>query len=235
MNQNILKKVFADEPEMLRAIEDREQMGMMKELYKETIRTQQMNEAKQDAEIVNVKFLKGEKGDTGDQGVQGMQGEPGEKGERGASGKKGSDGIDGKDGKDGVPGKDGKDGADARMSLEDIYDVFIERMIKEKPIDISQIRNAGSFIFQGTKYKTHELMHGGMAAGSAAVLTFEQPAGVIDDSNVTFTVANEPLFIVVNGAQYKVGNGKYASYAGGTITLTAGVGDGGFIESYYNA
>lgn len=60
---------------------------------------------------------------------------------------------------------------------------------------------------------------------------FEVPSGTIDDSNVTFSVANEPLYIVVNGASYFDGAGY--SYSGGTITLDNPVGTGGTIHSAY--
>lgn len=72
---------------------------------------------------------------------------------------------------------------------------------------------------------------GGGPGGSG--LTKETPVGAIDDSNLEFTVANEPFFINVNGAIYEEGDGAYASYAAGTITLAYPVGTGGFIKSYY--
>lgn len=62
-------------------------------------------------------------------------------------------------------------------------------------------------------------------------ISVETPTGTVDDSNVTFTVSNEPKYIVVNGAQYFAGAGY--SYAGGTITLDNPVGTGGVIRSIY--
>jgi hypothetical protein len=62
-------------------------------------------------------------------------------------------------------------------------------------------------------------------------ITVENPTGTVDDSNVTFNVANEPKYVVVNGAQYFDGAGY--SYSGGTITLNSPVGTGGFIRSVY--
>jgi hypothetical protein len=70
-------------------------------------------------------------------------------------------------------------------------------------------------------------------AGPSGGLQKETPSGTINDSNVTFTVANEPFFINVNGGIYEVGDGIYLSYSSGTITLAAPVGTGGFIKSYY--
>ena len=62
-------------------------------------------------------------------------------------------------------------------------------------------------------------------------VSVETPTGTVNDSNVTFTVANEPLYVVINGAQYFAGAGY--SYAGGTITLDNPVGTGGTIRSVY--
>lgn len=70
-------------------------------------------------------------------------------------------------------------------------------------------------------------------ASGAAGLNKETPVGAIDDSNVTFTVANTPFYISVNGLIYNVGDGLFSSYVAGTITLTSPVGTGGFIKSYY--
>lgn len=63
--------------------------------------------------------------------------------------------------------------------------------------------------------------------------TYEAPTGTVDDTNTSFTVLNEPLYIVINGNSYRVGHGLYASYSSGTITLTSPIGTGGFIESWY--
>jgi hypothetical protein len=68
---------------------------------------------------------------------------------------------------------------------------------------------------------------------SSGSSSFETPVGTVDDSNLTFTVSNTPKYIIVNGAQYVVGTGLYASYSAPTITLTSAVGTGGFIRSAY--
>lgn len=62
-------------------------------------------------------------------------------------------------------------------------------------------------------------------------ISIETPTGTVDDSNVDFTVTNEPKYIVVNGAQYFSGAGY--TYLAGTITLNNPVGTGGFIRSVY--
>lgn len=167
-----LKELFHDDPEVLRALQDREQMGMMKELYKEQL----LSKEKQDAEIVNIKFLKGEKGDTGDKGEdsvvagpQGIQGEKGEKGDSitGPRGERGETiiGPKGEKGARGLKGEVGESGKDATFEEKVLFDAFIKRMRKEQSLDISNIKNAASFMKDGIKYKIEELMHGG--AGSS--------------------------------------------------------------------
>ncbi len=62
-------------------------------------------------------------------------------------------------------------------------------------IDISHVRNAGSFIFNGKKYETHELMHGGGgSSGSSLTLQtngVENPdqtlLNLVEGANVTIT------------------------------------------------
>lgn len=156
----------------------------------------------------------------------------------GSDGRDGRDGVDGRDGRDGVdgelgaPGKDGKDGVngkDGTLELNDVYDDFIKRIAKDKPIDISNIRNAESFMFGKKKYKTEELLHGGgptLVAGSGITLTSntngtttvtatgtgftisqETPVGLVNASNTTYTVSHTPIFIMVDGMLRTAGNG----------------------------
>lgn len=67
--------------------------------------------------------------------------------------------------------------------------------------------------------------------GGGGSINVETPTGTVDDSNVNFTVLNDPLYIVVNGAQYFESAGY--SYSGGAITLSNPVGTGGFIRSIF--
>lgn len=235
-----LKTIFANDPDVLRALEDREQMGMMKELYKDQL----LAKEKQDAEIVNIKFLRGEKGDkgdTGEQGPQGIQGLTGPQGEKGDSivGPRGERGaaIIGARGPRGEKGESlvGPKGEDAVIDEKKLFALFIKRIQKEQLLDISHIKNASSFMKDGIKYKIEELMHGAGTAGTGTTITSETPVGLVNDSNVTFTVSHTPLYIVVNGAQYTAGTGTFVSYVAPTITLSSAVGVGGFITSWYNA
>lgn len=73
---------------------------------------------------------------------------------------------------------------------------------------------------------------GGSTGGTS--LGSETPTGVVNDTNVTFTVSHDPVFIDVNGAIYQAGQGIFSSYSMGVITLSSAVGTGGFITSYYS-
>lgn len=105
----------------------------------------------------------GERGETGPPGqtIIGPVGPKGDIGEKGDS-IRGPQGPQGEKGESivGPKGDKGDAGKDAIVNLDDIFDTFVERIRKEKSIDISQIRNANSFIFGGKKYKIEELMHG---------------------------------------------------------------------------
>ena len=54
-------------------------------------------------------------------------------------------------------------------------------------IDISHVRNAGSFIFNGKEYQTHELMHGGGTGGGGGGVTEVDTAGGITGGPITST------------------------------------------------
>jgi len=75
------------------------------------------------------------------------------------------------------------------------------------------------------------VISGENGGGGGTNLDFETPTGTVDDSNVTFTVANTPLYLVINGAQYF--EGVHYTLATLTITLNNPVGTGGFIRSAF--
>lgn len=90
------------------------------------------------------------------------------------------------------------------------------------------IRNAASFIYGGTKYGMHEMMHGGASASNG--LTIITITGTVDDSNVTFTATTQPTLLNINGAFYQNTGGAITwTYVAGTITLSIPVGTGGQI------
>lgn len=71
------------------------------------------------------------------------------------------------------------------------------------------------------------------SGGGGTTVGIETPVGAVDDSNVTFTVAAEPLYVVVNGSQLFSGDGYTFDLPSLTITLDDVVGTGGFIRSAF--
>lgn len=67
--------------------------------------------------------------------------------------------------------------------------------------------------------------------GSGGSIAFETPVGLINDSNVTFTVSNVPLYIVLNGSTYFEGDGYTLS--GLTITMLITPQTGSTLRSAY--
>lgn len=111
--------------------------------------------------------------------------------------------------------------------------------VRGTDVDTNSVDLQGiSQIFFGNNITISKIGDGGIrvdatGGGSGPGISFETPDGIVDDSNVTFTVENEPSYIVVNGAQYFLGTGAYAGYSAGVITLAYPVGSGGFIRSAY--
>lgn len=54
------------------------------------------------------------------------------------------------------------------LDTEALYKEFVARIQKDKAIDVSHIRNGQQFLFNGKKYKTEELMHGGGSSSNAS-------------------------------------------------------------------
>ena len=75
-----------------------------------------------------------------------------------------------------------------------------------KVIDISHVRNAGQFIFNGKKYKTEELMHGGGSGGGSGTVTsfaFTNNATFSGSVATATTTPNLTLtLLVVDGGSY---------------------------------
>ncbi len=139
---------------------------------------------------------------SGEVGTQGEKGEVGEKGDQGIPGTDGRHGRDGKDGRHGKDGQHGRNGIDGKqginakeVDIEQLLVMLIEKVQKEKLIDISHIRNFQSFMKGKTKYGVDELMHGG---------SFDLVAG----TNVTITTSGGKKTIA-------------ATSGGGFTTLTA--------------
>ena len=74
---------------------------------------------------------------------------------------------------------------------------------------------------------------GGGGSGSGHTLTAETPVGTINGVNTSFTVANTPVFVEMDGT-LRV-NGYGYTYAGGIITTDPLLPPTQSIISFYNA
>jgi len=227
--------------EELKEINNKLKLAQVKKLLKE-IAKEELKDKKGDE---GIKGMKGDTGSPGKDGAKGKDGLPGKDGADGTDGKNGKDGTDGKkglrglkglqgkkgaDGKDGKDGKNGKDGKDGKDGSPDTGHDIIKK-ISDLPLEPENMIDAGRIKNLRFPIMFNPVKKSSTSAGST--MQSETPTGSVDDSNLTFTVGNEPFFINVNGAIYKVGEGIYDSYAGGTITLLFPVGTGGFIRSFY--
>lgn len=86
---------------------------------------------------------------------------------------------------------------------------------------------------------TFDLVNSG-GSGGGATLTEETPAGTVDGSNTIFTVANTPIYIVVDGltrvlvSNINDLNGNGFTFSSGTIAVNPNVPPTSFIRSYFN-
>lgn len=102
------------------------------------------------------------------------------------------------------------------LDTEALFKDFVSRIQKERLIDVSHIKNAESFIFNGKKYKIEELMRGaGGSTGTGG--TPYTPTGTVNAVNTVFGVTAEPSSVVSDGITYYEGNGY--SYSANNITL----------------
>jgi hypothetical protein len=155
--------------------------------------------------------------------LQGMPGKdsvvPGPKGDKGDPGKDskvpGPRGLPGPAGKDStVPGPKGDPGKDAEPpKIVDLVKAVIAEIKKTKALDISNIRNtesiistvskvnSGSFMFNGTRYKIEELMHGGGGSGGGS-FTILTATGDVNESNKVFGFSTKPSLVISDGISY---------------------------------
>lgn len=66
---------------------------------------------------------------------------------------------------------------------------------------------------------------------SSSGVTEETPDGLVNGSNITFTVSNTPKFVIIDG-MFRV-SGQGYTYSGGTITVNALIPPVDFIRSFY--
>lgn len=177
---------------------------------------------------------KGEKGDKGDIGPQGEQGTQGEQG-KSIVGPRGEQGPQGEKGDSLAPVQITQVVKEELTLTEDLVKEFISIMKKlpEKDrLEISNLRNAQSFLFNGIRYKIEELMRG--AGGSTgATLSSETPVGAVNGVNTVYTVTHTPVFVVIDGLTRNQGYGY--TYVAPTITVDPLTPPVQNIVSFYNA
>lgn len=176
MKSELIKSIFYDDPDIQAYFDAKE-----KEAIREWINSIQL--------VKGDTGEKGEKGDTGERGEVGPQGErglpiTGPRGIRGLQGEKGESII----GPKGEAGEDGQDGKDAEIDFDTFLEKIVTEIKKKKLIDISNIKNADSFIFNKTKYKFSELMHGGGSTGGGSVVFSYDISSQFDGVATTFTL-----------------------------------------------
>ncbi len=223
MDSGKIRQAFFEDPEVMAMLDVKDRKELVDKVNK--ISTP-------DLAII----LKGDKGEIGPPGIDGKDGESieGPMGPRGFSGKDGESII----GPQGPAGKDSISSHTVETITEEVTidDKFVKKVIavmsklpEKYKLDISSLRNAGSFLFNGKRYKTEELMHGS-GTSSTGSFTIIPVTGTIDDSNVTFTSATLPTLLNINGSFYQQTGGAITwSRAGTTITLSGPVGLGGSI------
>lgn len=86
--------------------------------------------------------------------------------------------------------KDGDPGKDATVDEDRIVSQLISRLQKEKPLDISHIRNAQTFIKDGVKYKVEELMRGAGGSSGSGSFTYNE---VVSGSGTAWTLVAAPI------------------------------------------
>lgn len=76
------------------------------------------------------------------------------------------------------------------LDEESLFARFIERIQKERPIDVSHLKNAESFIFNKKPYKIEELMRGAGGTGSSSGTAVY--GEVVAGSGTAWTLASTP-------------------------------------------
>lgn len=115
-----------------------------------------------------------------------------------------------------IKGDPGKDAEESK-----IITLVIERLKKDKPLDLSHIKGAQTFLKDGVRYKFEELMHGGGRSGGISSGYQAPTAGAVNGTNNVFTWATAPNVIVLdNGnAMNKVSSDGTVNWTG-TMTTT---------------
>lgn len=203
-----LKKIYADDPEMLRSILEQERTELLSEIASHKTKG-----------IELIKGDKGDKGDTGEQGEQGIQGVQGIQGDKGAKGDRGFNGKDGKDGLKGDKGDNGKNGIDSTPSLESI----IKELKDKKLLEVKDIKGArismGDMRWHGGGLTDISgLLLAGLGIGITGAGTSASPYSIAVTSQANWTETNSALpSFIKNLYVTQVGSANF----GGNLTATS--------------
>lgn len=112
-----------------------------------------------------------------------------------------------------TPAQDGAPGKDAVIDHEEIYQKVLERIKKDKSLVVSDLKDGQAFLFNNTKYQTHEMMHG--AGATATTVTFTNNE-VVAGSGTAWTLTATPTA----GSVTLFGNGQYLTPGGVDYTIS---------------
>lgn len=111
------------------------------------------------------------------------------------------------------PAERGEDGVSPIIDHEEIYQKVLERIKKDKSLVVSDLKDGQAFVFNNTKYQTHEMMHGGSASGTIPSFTTNE---VVAGSGTAWTLAATPTA----GSVTLFGNGQYLTPGGVDYTIS---------------
>lgn len=219
--------------------------------------SQLMKSMKGDRGISGEVGQKGEKGDRGMTGPAGTKGDQGISGAPGPRGPQGLPGIDGKEGPAGSPdtpeqikGKletlEGEDRLDAK-AIKNLPEMIqttpaVIELAKRGSTPLMEIwddtgrlgQDVRKIIFTGGSAGSRSgdgVVRIPVSGGAGNGVNVETPTGTVDGSNATFTVSNEPKFVVADGMVRFPSLGY--TYSGGTITMDPLLAPVQFIRSIY--
>lgn len=116
---------------------------------------------------------------------------------------------------------------------DELVNAVVDKIRKDKSLDVSDIRNFQSFVYQGTKYGVHEMMHGGSGTASSTTAVYNE---VVAGSGTSFTLAHSPtsgsVALYGNGQRLTSGAGNDYTISGATITTTNSFSAGDLLADY---
>lgn len=248
MNYQKLKKIYANDPEMITELNAREQSSAMteqNELLKELVKSKVIEES--ETKRTKIEFLRGEDGHTPTEEELLTIITPliPEKSEDGYTPIKGIDYFDGKDGEtpeidverikkdiqkeilSNLPKSEkGKDGKDAEpIDEEKLLESMLKTLKKKRLLDVSYIKGLEGFSKDGINYRFEELMHGGGGTGGGVITYSVDLSSQCNGVNKVFTIPTFSSIILLTGTDspqiYKPTTDYVAT--GTTLTLQSGV------------